>query len=395
MENKFKTYASFASYLSKQKGLPFKEVMKSDATKLLWKEMKNKHKSGRKEPSSVRLNEAELRWKKELPKEQTEILKAIFNPTTSEPLLGKSQDTGLERSYLEKMYSFLSEITPEKYQNILNPRDYNLNPISSNFYNLSTVYEDSPYLFEFSLYKNNPVNMFPGKREMKVILNDLGNNIINSQYIKSINDRTVKYSAFYETLLNDWYNLQSTIGRDVSTIYYNDNFYTNDYSLKLLFVYILYLSGFKGAKLFLVTSKDYGNNLKDFYKKLDIVTLRKLNFGRAFKDVDIVNVVNYLAGRNYKGEITQPDEQPVGLPRNIVDPVPTQRLVSEEEIDRFYDPEVPDTEFYEPEGDEVIEGSGLLSDDIDRFSEMIQINSIEKLPSITKSGNKNVYLFRF
>ncbi|MFY8159771.1 MAG: hypothetical protein ACOVNU_00435, partial [Candidatus Kapaibacteriota bacterium] len=207
-------YSKFVSDYAKQTGGNYKELLKDPKVKEMWKSRGKTVKFASQQaqaqtqapttqaPTTQALT-PELRSviaQAPIPNKVSN-LKLTANNVIDNILLGKNvNDTGLERSYLQRVYNFLNSITPTKYYKESSADDFNLEPIAYLMRNIKNAYIDSPFSWEFAVYARNPVKMFPGKRDLRLIFNDLNSAFDTDSYrrftnIKSEGDRAIDFTV--------------------------------------------------------------------------------------------------------------------------------------------------------------------------------------------------------
>ena len=333
-ERKGINYSKFVSEYAKQTGGNYKELLKDPKVKEMWKSRGKTVKFASQQAQAQTQAPTTQAPTTQAPLTQAVIpnkvsnLKLTTNNVIDNILLGKNvNDTGLERSYLQRVYNFLNSITPTKYYKESSADDYNLEPLAYLFNDHGNVYIDSPFSWEFAVYARNPVKMFPGKRELRLIFNDFNRVFDTDSYrrftnIKSEGDRSISYTVDEvkeNGNLIDLYNEVDTLYKqtnDVNLVWYNDTFYKRKISVINLIIYLYYCSRSKCEKMIYVTDKDFGTNLTTFWKNLDIASIQDLDFNKALdidnspnENMDIVNVINYLSGRSYQTNETQVPKQ--------------------------------------------------------------------------------------
>ncbi len=314
-------YSKFVSEYAKQTGGNYKELLKDPKVKEMWKSRGKTVKFVSQQAPTTQTVNPELRSviAQALIPNKVSNLRLTANNVIDNILLGKNvNDTGLERSYLQRVYNFLNSVIPRKYYKEISADDYNLEPIAYLIRDIKNAYIDSPFSWEFAVYARNPVKMFPGKRDLRLIFNDINRVFDTDSYrrftnIKSEGDRAINYTVEEvkeNGYLIDLYNEDETLYKqinDVDLVWYNDSLYKRKISVINLIIYLYYCSRSKCEKMIYVSDKDFGTNLTTFWKNLDIASIQDIDFNKALQidnspseNMDIVNVINYLSGRSYQ-----------------------------------------------------------------------------------------------
>ena len=177
--------------------------------------------------------------------------------------------------------------------------------------NKGSFYEDSQAMFELLELYTNPYKIFLGKREKKrSVLDNIGyvrnfRGFISLGKVDIVYDKDlINYDSTIDLSTELFYTNQ--VGLSINHFHLNDMLY-NDYQ----FLFKIFLYGYvntlrqsqnRVSALSLITSKNYGNSIEEFYKNIDFNLFRQIRFlksleGDVYSDSELSSILTNLRGQ--------------------------------------------------------------------------------------------------
>ena len=342
-----KNYFEFISDIAKERNISFKEAILNPSIKNEWK---NLRKQGRKKGVQKKTKRNEVL---SVPETKAENIQSEFikpqpkenNPTIDLsrsqviPLISNYQQTDvLNDQFNRRFYEWVNNINFEQYRGIY---DISKRPNTISIYDMdkfrvhlndsNIIIEDSPLIYNLSGYIFNGRTNFIGKRNIKMINNDLTqyskkfpdiNNTSVSTFKYDIDKLLLKHFKIYnhsESIFN--FIKDKERNKPLNIVYLNDMYYSKVHTYTLIFIYGMLLTRFNNnnKKLLVSSSYNLGESIEEFYSKVDTSQYKTgsydMNIGST--DFNFSDIVKFLSGKNVE----------------ILDE--NKELVDRSEIDRF------------------------------------------------------------
>lgn len=323
-----KSYFQFVSDIAKQRGISFKEAILDKNTKQEWNKLRpKKTKKSKVVTSTVPI----------LP--QPELSTSVQQQQRRGLDLSRAKDVPIITNYVQpdvlndqfnqRFLQFVNNIPYQNFREIFDITKrqstlslYDMSKLKPHLSDVTACLEDSQLSYELSGYICNSRTVFNGKRNLKLIRNDLTRYSRNLRDINiqgtinifqfNILDALKKYPKMAQ-LSERLHDFLPRSFKNLTLVYLNDMLYNKVDFYKILFIYGMLLSKVQSnnKKLIIASSYNLGESIKEFYSRIDtgVYSSGDTDFGitASTTEFNFPLIVNYLSGQNITVESYQGD----------------------------------------------------------------------------------------